>query len=383
MASFDYINSQEFYEVCKLAGQSFIEERRNISSVPLDQILFMCKTYLVIIDKESGILKFNKSGKINKRSNQNKDNYRMVQLFGGKLLYKLREFLLNEQIYYLLGGHGPKGGNLGEKLVPQNAMLEGLRASLSSNALVLNHNLESLQSFNILTNDSIADMWQQILNWGINITRNKSSFKQIPRKPTKKDPDPKRPVYQNVSKDSNVYMGFANKQPLWYYIEGGSQVQYNRGWLYEWYRAQTLRDTMSALAFIDKLGAVQHPIGLLVSSSGGRENIQGLKAGDFSVLSNALINYDKNAEQQLALGSQVQAKYNNQQIISFHNIKKSINAIYQLLNNYKKGILDINKTTRNVLNVFSTNDYNEINNEYDQLVDETIKKLMGENVSLT
>lgn len=254
------------------------------------------------------------------RGSKNKEKYKNLQLFGAKFLFNLRTFLTNETIEFLVGAVDTEG-RVHKEQYTQDKIINtagSLRASLSTEAIVLHSSLENIKNLSVWDNESLADMWIKILQYGTNDTFNweKSPEEKVIDTYNKQK---ERFIYKNTQKDNLVYIGYAGPQPspnkIYYYNKNGGFYYYNRGWLYEWYNA--LMDNDNALNnlsnSIDK-GSIEPLIGKV-------DRVKGLKGGDIQIN-----------------GQQIQVKYGNKQIITFANIKKTINSIKTIIQSYINSI---------------------------------------------
>lgn len=352
---FEAITDSEFQEIFKLAGEEFNKEEVRELKNPIENILFLCKIYDKIIRQY-----LTTKNKPNELAKKNKDDFLSIQLYGARLLYSIRSFLLKEDIEFLLGDK-PPDGELVEKVVPQTYMLKNLRGSLSQEALLLNHQIKELNTFK-LTNASIASMWADILQYGIfdyddSWKKTKGHYKMI----QKRSSSGKRPIYQHKEKDTDAYIGFAGRQKIFYY--GDKNLFYNQGWLFEWFRSMTYEADNVTMTFLENLlEGHDHPLFFIINNL---DNVQGLQGGDF--VSN--------------LGQQVQAKYMNQQIISFYNIRKSLSEVIEILTTFINGIkgqADKEELSKNIAKVFSSEE-TRINKSYTEVLNQILESLQVKN----
>ena len=357
MASgFQFITSEEFKDLYKLAGRSMASEQKLMSMSPIDQILSLCNTYERMLNSVANV-SMNKANSYNVNVKAGKsDKYRQVQVFGANIAFKLRRFLLDEEIFFLLGGHDPKRG-FTERKIDQDTMLKNLRGSISKKAVVLTNGINRAANMQLM-DAHIGDLWQQILSWAIFKNRKKEPGGEV----ASSDSDGTRPIYQHLSKDSMAYIGFAGAKakPLYYYNMGGSFLSYNQGWLYEWYNRKLLQDQMELSELAETMKKAKYPLRHIFY---GMDNIPGIKGGDIYNV----------AERQ-----QMQAKYGNAKIMSFNNIIATIKEVTTLLNEYKAMVSNesgqAQQLALKIAQVFSTNE-TIINKDYDSIVDDIIKKL--------
>lgn len=273
----------------------------------LQQIYFAALTYQKVV--ENYLL-------YKRKTKKRKEEYQNIQLFGTKFLFKLREFLTGEQIQFLVGSIDLEG-NLVEKIYSQdeifNNITKTLRSSLSESAVVLRGQLENAKNLNQVSSN-LVEMWRKILLYGTN-----ESFEKVSKSPQteiipwRSDQNKFRHIYRNPQLDTNVFIGFAGSQRIYYYDKGKEYFYYNRGWLYENFSAlKEDDDFMYNLWFSLNEGSISPLINSIT-----RDRVKGVQSGDI-ILNN----------------QQTQVKYNNNQIISFTNIKNTIEIIIKALKDY-------------------------------------------------
>lgn len=290
-----------------------------------------------------------------------KNTFKQIILLGGFLVFRIRQFLLQETIYYSLGATDERGQLFQRKMsqdelwsstVGKNVL--GLRGSLSSKAILLS---KTLEQFNEKDFEKVGDLnlWPQVLDLAFG-------------GPAIKDPsDPSfEKYYQKDNKDSNVYIRYSEGRKKakknYYYKKGEKFLYYNQGWLYEWY-----------LTYINK--SVEHEQFLQQSIKNntiapiiyGMDNVAGITAGDFVD----------------AQGRQVQAKFHNQQIISFNNILNILKDINNILMEFEKTPKEISSMAEQFVQLFVYDDKSlaHLNTTYNKIVEDQLLSLLKINLT--
>lgn len=258
------------------------------------------------------------------------NTFRDIMVTGAMLIFKLRQFLLNEEIVFSLGATN-EHKQLFERQVHQDELFntpKAIRGSLSQQAVVLNGMLEHFNT-EFFTQVGEAEIWPQIeeLAFGRYTKDDKKEVNEVD-------------YYQKSNRDQNVYVRFRgkSKSPYYYYNKNNYMQFYNRGWLYEWYmeflqdenNIKTLKQHLQKGSFepiIKKMDAVP-----------------GYKGGDYKSSS----------------GIQMQAKMQNKQIISFVSINKVLNEIKTSLGLLLSSQNNMDEAAAKFINLF-TEDSNSIN----------------------
>ena len=234
--------------------------------------------------------------------------------YGAKLIYLLRTYFTGEEISFLISAKSSTTGQSESYLVPQSIILQNL-SKVKGWAIGLQYNL--LQDAFTQANKFSSEVqkiqrkneWNRVLQL--------SEFLYIPGKNIHKIAIKTKKgkvhwAYQNQKKDNQIYAYYTKSQPIYYYnLSGGNTQQdcqyFNKGWLWEWYNSILLG--ASEEKYFATTLALQHgSIAPIIQSA---DNVAGTRAGDFMTAYNV----------------QIQAKYNNQKIISYNNIKT---LLYQL-----------------------------------------------------
>lgn len=284
-----------------------------------------------------------------------KDTFRQITTIGALVIFKLRQFLLQESIIFSLGATDEQG-TLFERQISQDQLFQkngnnrnNLRSSLSSKAIVLSKSLEryNTQDFEKVGN---LNLWPSILQLAFEGPRIKDSGDDI---------DTEKPYYyQKDSADKQVYVRYTEgkRRILQYYYGKNEMIYFNRGWLYEWYmeylaqgpeREQELQNSIkhqSISPIIKKMDA-----------------IPGYKGGDFIT----------------AEGQQMQAKYYNQQIITYTSIINVLKDIQNILSEWQKN-KDITKMSEDFINLFTDENtaVDRLNQTYNKIVNDQLLSLL-------
>lgn len=285
-----------------------------------------------------------------------KNTFKQVILVGGFLVFRLRQFLLQETIFYSLGVTDENGqlfhrqmsqDELWSAVTNRNAL--ALRGSLSSKAILLSKSLEQLNE-NDFKQVGNLNLWPQILKLAFGGPAVKDSS----------DPSYGK-YYQKDSNDNNVYVRYTEGRKKakrnYYYKKGQQFLFYNQGWLYEWYLTyiNLAEENEEKL----KKSIEKHSIEPIIY---GMDNIAGITAGDFVDIQ----------------GRQVQAKFHNQQIISFNNILNLLLDIKNLLLDFMKNPKDSKNMAEQFTSLFTTDDQslNRLNSTYNKIVEEQLLSLL-------
>lgn len=266
-------------------------------------------------ERISEILQNNK--KIIKLNNNNL-NTKQIVLLTSQFIFALRALTTNENLIFSVAGTMPKGNELVQKEYKQEVIFGeeiGKYLSVSNDGTIkLKRELESL--VNLATNTKttkLSDLWSKIIEWGYSrdyingVT--KSGDKYYKTSNPKSQP---HPLYQQQKIDNYVYYYFSGNRTTYLYSDRfltNSQiyskatpnlVMYDRGWLYQWGKILEQQEMLEAVK-----SNKEHPLYPLVFGAGGRENLPGIRGGDFGLY---------------------QFKHQNRQIITLNNIWKILNG---------------------------------------------------------
>ena len=290
-----------------------------------------------------------------------KNTFKQVMMVGGMVIFKLRQFLLQESIIFSLGATD-EYGSLYERQITQDELFQkigngqrmAMRSSLSSHALMLSRSLETFNqnTASNFTQVGQLNLWPKIL---------KLAFEGPAIKGQGNDETDSRPsYYQKDSLDKNVYIRYSEgKRQLRLHYYGKKEKQFfNRGWLYEWYMEYIAQSPEHEQMLLNSLQK-----GSLAPLFYGKsmESIEGYRGGDYST----------------AQGQQVQAKYQNQQIITFTSILTVIQQIKSALALWM-GNQDTNALSQEFVNLFTSNDasLNKLNKDYNTIIENQLLSLL-------
>lgn len=271
---------------------------------------------------------------IRKSTNIDSQMETQVYIFGGQLVYTLRKFFTEEDLKFHIGivnnGRYEKDIFLSQREVVRHF---GRGGSDKEHYIGLIGDMErylaKLQEQNkSYMSQSLVNKWKQIeelaeVRYGdlakpynqhqVELKKNKKTGRAIY-------------AYQKNKADMKVYLSFTRTnnsrkavvvRGKYYDISNGaaSHLEYfNNGWLWQWYSHLT---NSASPDFIQRVhtNIDQGDLSLLF---GTRDNVPGVNEGDY-----------KNAQ-----GQQVQAKYNNEQIITYNSIFQIIQSITFYLKRY-------------------------------------------------
>ena len=251
-------------------------------------------------------------------------------------LFEVRRFLLNEQITFLLGSHFiDENGNqtLREIRLSQKDVYQFLR--IQDNQIVLREQIDALKALGVvtdITDTRMSNLWFEILKLS-----DMSSFY------TEYDYYKLTNIYyKNNKPDYQVYLKFGTdkKGNIYsdkYYRKNDSFYFFNRGWLFEWFKEYIAKDELQiqSLEASIKQGSIE-PI---ISKT---DSIQTTKGGDY---------LEKNKQQEIIELQQIQAKYGNETIIKFNQIKDQLLALNDSFKLYKT--LNQTKMPQSILDIFT------------------------------
>lgn len=339
MADFLQFTKQDFIELgIDQALVDYIYQQIPVQSSIIDRIIVIGKQLENLIRQyvEIRTLKTNQYGSFGDIKVGNSDAYvKQFMQMGAIYIFEVRHFLLDDEIIFSVGGlYSDKNGGtakLAEKRLSQREMLQSIRASLSSKAIVLEGSLEKFVPENVEKNSLLIQMWNQILEAtdvsDFTYTRGITTRCLLPGKKTR--------FYQNPNADQQVWLRFVGKSHriITYYLKNGEVNFFNKGWLYEWFRAYTITE--------EHINNLQNSLahGSIEPIIRKMDSVAGYKGGDYS-LGNRV-------------GS-VQAKYGNDQIISFTSILRVIFEINEILELYKtKNPQDLEMMAKRLFDLFT------------------------------
>ena len=340
--SFEFITINELKEILDFGSLELLQQKKYEAMSPLQQIKVLCGIFNTEIAKTS-------------LDNNALEN---IYIFGAKLVYSIRQYLLQESIYFSIGATSPDSTKLSVKQLSQNEIFNNISANLKSKEILLSSLLEKFDPK--FEQAGTSQMWAQILkatefDWdkGYSAQRNYITSKNKTRR-----------VYKKPEIDTNVWVRYYTRQKkryLTYYYDKGNfdLIAYNQGWLYEWFQEyisvpENYQELQQAFATGTKT-----PLKNMMSDA-QRENIAGYKGGDY-------IN---------AQGKQMQAKLGNRRIITFSAIKKVLYEIETIVTQYE-GLINNPANAKQMANKFAQlfTDQRTLNQGYDKIVDNILNSL--------
>lgn len=295
--------------------------------------------------------------------NKNDDAEKKMYTFGMKIVFSLREFLLQEEIIYSIGATSPDGKKLSVKEISQKEVFTNITANLKSKQMELS---AALEKYNPEQLSSLSELWGKVVeaadfNWEDGYSQQKNYL-------TSKGKT--RRVYKKPNPDTNVWVRYYMRQKkryLTYYYDKGNfdLVAYNSGWLYEWFQ-EYVSDHENQLQLEAAFLKSNTPLKQMMFGA-TRENIEGYKGGDYID----------------AYGRQVQAKKGNKRIITFTAIRnviiggQRVTGILPIIQRYEAE-LNNPESARKMGEKFAalfTDNRTVINKEYDLIVDNILKQL--------
>ena len=232
----------------------------------------------------------------NVRNSKSDRNTEIIKL-GTMLIFQLRQLITGDSLVFVLAGN-TNDGVLKESSYSQDQIfslmgMQNFRVSFSNAQIELASCIESLKRLDD-ANLSLAEQWRKILKYGF--VKNPLDQQHLGDG-----------AYHKKGPDINVYMKFVSEQGrrrtlTYYYMMNGEQPSsreelkagksYDRGWMYQWLKMNQDID-------IDDTSSTPL-LPLMQAESSVRENIAGIKSGDF--------------------GSE-QYKFRNRRIITLNNMQ--------------------------------------------------------------
>lgn len=331
---FNYISYNDLIPIFEQSARQLLSEEKMLMMPPLEQIKMLCYSF------QSAL------------KNPNIDQ-QQTYLLGAQIVFQLRSYLLQEEIYFSIGATSPDGQQLSSKMLTQNELLKNLQANLKSRAIELNSALENFDTSNI---SNLSDLWSKVINastfdWNSDISYEKKMYTTSRRA--------KRYVYKKPDPDTNVWVRYYTRQKkryLTHYYDKGNfdLIAYNHGWLYEWFQ-EYMQDRQNALALQAAFLTSSTPLQEMMKGV-QRENIAGFKGGDYID----------------AMGRQVQAKLGNKRIIPFKSIESVIGKILSIIHLYEN-TNNYQDMAQKLANLFT--DTRTLNQSYDKVVDSILSQL--------
>lgn len=287
--------------------------------------------------------------------NIRKNNFKQIILVGGMLVFKLRQYLLQESIYYSLGATD-EHGQLYQRQLSQDELWQqttkrnilALRGSLSTKAIMLSRSLESF-NYNDFEKVGNLNLWPSVLTLAFGGPAIKNSGNDDGK------------YYQKDSSDKNVYVRYSEGRKKakrnYYYKKNNEYIFYNQGWLYEWYLTY-INKSEEHERFLQK--SISHQT--IAPIIYGMDNVAGISAGDFVD----------------AQGRQVQAKFQNQKIISFNNILNILMEMKISLQQLIKNPQEIGQVSEQFVGMFTNSPQaiDHLNTTYNDIIETQLLSLL-------
>lgn len=359
MADFQIITKADIVDLgLSKSVQDTILEGVNIERMNLDDLEQIVNNLVKLLEKVMKQTQVNRAGKIGYSysfAEMRKASFRQVTLVGALLVFKIRQFLLQEPIIFSLGATDPKG-KLFERQISQDELFQRvdgkrqrLRSSLSAHAILLSKSLEQYNALDFKEVGSL-NLWPQIVSLAFEGPALKDSGEVLDINGTK--------YYQKDSADSEVYIRYTEgKKATKQHYYGRNDLKYfNRGWLYEWYMEyiSTHPDNEEKLA-----KALSHSS--LSPIIKGMDAIPGYKGGDY-----------------IAQGQQMQAKFNNQQMITYVSIINVLTEIKNIFQQWREhGNIEL--LSQEFISLFTDDStaINRLNETYNEIVNTQLLNLLN------
>lgn len=330
----------------------------------LDTILIMCNVFINQIDKQI-IEETTWGGYRAKLTKKKNSQYTWADLmnYGARIIYLIRTLLTEEDISFLFGI--TSGTETKTAFVTQQQLLTSMK-KVSKNAIGVQ--LNSLETSLKTTKDLMdAQFLSARKNQWSKIQKLASINKGEPYQKTEKEIRGHQ-IYQKIRMDNQVYVRFSGKQTdsgfrsLYYDVQGNNNPDtfqfFNFGWLWEWYNSILMGDDDILYQTVEQ-EVNQGSIKNIILST---DSIAGTKMGDFQDL----------------YGRQIQAKFNNQKIITYNNIKVILIQLTNALNIYKISMNSI-EAKENLIKVLQEHFFPEGaligNNMANNKINELLEKL--------
>ena len=336
-----------------------------------ENLLILCDNLTSLMDQVMTYVT-NKSGKMSFSYSYQQirtKTFNKIMLVSAAVVFKVREFLLQEQLIFSLGVTDAEG-NLYERQITSDQLFStqgAMRGSGSRRAVVLSTALEKYeiankqwqQEFNSSLNLAVAPgVWQQIQNLAY-----RGAFATSKRNNDFIEQNEKT-FYRHYDPDINVYIQYSGqkgKRNRFYYDLGGGNLSFfNNGWLYEWLitflKTAPQEDIDKFLQMMDNQASSSTPLEIFMKKM---DSIPGYKGGDYQD--------DR---------FQYQAKFANPQVISYHSINLALSEIRTILKTWLIGQAEVEDATEAFLNLLTESDTQLINKSYTDIVEQQLLKLL-------
>lgn len=287
-----------------------IAQYQNKENGTIDLILNLCQAFTNHVNMELAQISYNKYGtkSANVIKKDNKYTWAQLNVYAARIIYLTRFLLHEEGISFLMGVSN--GKTTKQALISQFEIMTHMekvsRTAIGVKIAQLDTALQTMPA--IEQSNNRINQWGLVERLGTVERYNNLKEKEIEA----------HKIYQSAREDNQVWVKFSGKRRArtYYYDLNNSGneddfIFYNVGWLYQWYNAILKGDNDNKYNAV-VAGLQQNTISPII---GEQENIAGTKTGDFM-----------DAQQR-----QIQAKYNNEQIISYNNIKVIMVELTQAL----------------------------------------------------
>ena len=320
-----------------------------------------------IIEKTKYIAPIGRTVNIYSKGNQNlaQEEETQLMVFGARLIYTLRTFLLEEEITYHLATKNKEGGYEASAFIPQAEILKSFsKVSRYSIGVTqsLQQNLINAHKKDNIIQTKRKNMWSRIEYLSeANVRTGRNIGKIDLRKPNSKEA---HWAYQNQKKDFYIYIkyygGSQRKFEKYYDMDGlgkrESLIHFNNGWLWQWYNEVLYSGTDGDYLMVEE----SLNKGILKPIIKGKDWVSGTKQGDFRTANN----------------NWVQSKYGNTKIITYNNIRHVIFDLRSALSEY---LAESTGTSEKLINVLQEHFLPESvdigNNIANKAIDELLSKI--------
>lgn len=372
MADFEYLSLEDLEKITKVGFEDFSKNIIGDSASKVKTIQTYLYNFLNLIEVERRKNK-HQGGTyyiLKNFKNNNNDVNKRIMLVGGRLVFLLRSFLTGEKIDFLLGGSDANNTSLYVVKEEQDTILTKLQSNMKEECLELESSLFSLKSLENSSNKfepqmkdfDFQSIWQQILNLA---DYTKISYSNYLFPPITLD---NHEYYGKLSQDFDVFISYRTSetgmvQKYGYYYKNKKMINYNKGWLFQWYLDTILQNHIDNLT----RGLSEGKLNYLIQ---GTENIPGYQGGDSFIMNN-------NESQIL---HQYQIKYQNQTVISYTSIVTVLQRLQLALStyNYEKEYLTKERIKR-IAKIFANKNLPKINKGYQKRLEDLLGSFQKKN----
>lgn len=356
----DFISKEQLMELSETISR-ILKEESNINK-KTQEILKILKQGASLIDSF-------RYAQVTKGSQNKKENYNKLLLKAAKYILKIRSFISDEDIDFIIQIQTPESG-LSEVVVTQDQLLKGGLRIGKNGALQLDTAIkkseEAVKTAQTLLNTSgWSSAWAALQEAGtVSYNKDNSVYES-----TKVSSSGKvHKIYQNKKRDLLTYISFAgeSKTPSFWYGDNINSISYyNLGIVYEHFnklRASLIEaqwenpmilygDFLSQIAFIEP-----NPINTLLKDHQAGENVSFIKGGDIYLN-----------------GKAYQVKGNNNVIMSCYQIISSLNEIYQCFYDILSNSQNFNKNFQDIFYDKTGKITDQANSDYSKKFNELLE----------